>query len=187
VGLYELGTGRRLFSLDGNGVPVGQGVMLSQPIQVRRAEASPLAGEVEMRERVKAAFGGQISLVGYDLNPAGHLWPPNFLHLTLFWQAEGADLEDLQISVRLRDEQGAAAAQIGGRPADGYYPTPDWLAGEFVRDQHSFWLAEDFRPGGYTVEISVSEAQSGAPLIPTRAGTAGDRWLFLTQVEVRRP
>ncbi|UCC64353.1 MAG: hypothetical protein JSV36_04660, partial [Anaerolineae bacterium] len=112
-------------------------------------------------------------------------WLPNFAHLTLFWRAEQASLDDLEIALRLRDAQRVVVAQVGGRPADGYYPTSDWLAGELVRDQHSFWLAEDFRPGRYAVEVSVADVQSGTPLLPRGTGVDGQGWVFLTQIEVR--
>ena len=187
VGLYEPDTGRRLFVLDENGVPVGQGVVLPKSIQVTRADAPLPVGEIEMRERVEATFGDQISLIGYDLNPAGDLWLPNYLHLTLFWHADRAGLEDLEIAVRLRDEAGGVQAQVKGRPVDGYHPTPQWLAGELVRDQHSFWLVENFRPGRYAVEVSVSGTQSGEWLFPTRGRVGEDGWILLTQAEVQGP
>jgi len=185
VGLYELGTGRRLFVLDEDGLPVGQGVVLPQPIRVSRADVSSLANELEARERVEATFGGQVSLLGYSLDPTGDLWLPNFLHLTLFWQAEQASLRDLEVALRLRDAQGVVVAQIEGQPADGHYPTSDWLAGELVRDQHSVWLAQDFRPGRYDVEVSVADVQSRTPLLARGAAADGQGWVFLTQIEVR--
>ena len=140
-----------------------------------------------MQGRLGVVLEGQISLVGYDLNPAGDLWLPNFAHVTLFWQAERDDLEDLEVAVRLRDAEGVVQAQVKGRPVDGYYPTPQWLAGELVRDQHSFWLAEDFRPGRYAVEVSVFGAQCGKPPSPVEGRVSEDGWIFLTQVEVRKP
>jgi len=187
VGLYEPDTGRRLFVLDENGAPVGQGVVLPQMVQVTRADAPLPPEEIEMQGRLGVVLEGQISLVGYDLNPAGDLWLPNFAHVTLFWQAERDDLEDLEVAVRLRDAEGVVQAQVKGRPVDGYYPTPQWLAGELVRDQHSFWLAEDFRPGRYAVEVLVSGAQRGEPLSPVKGRVSEDGWIFLTQVEVRKP
>ena len=187
VGLYEPDTGRRLFASDESGAPVGQGVVLPQTIQLTRADAPLPISEIEMQGRVETAFGDQVSLVGYDLNPVGHLWLPNFLHVTLFWQAERAGLEDLEIAVRLRDETGTVLAQVGGPPVDGYYPTPQWLAGELVRDQHSFWLAEDFRAGRYSVEVSVSDSPRGKPLSPMEGKISEDGWRFLTQVEARKP
>jgi len=187
VGLYEPDTGHRLFVLDEGGGSVGQGVILPQPIQVTRAAAPFPASDIEMEGRVAVTFGGQVSLLGYDLDPAGDLGLPNFLHVTLFWQTERAGQEDVLTAVRLRDETGTVAAQVGGRPVDGHYPTPQWLAGEVVRDQHSFWLAEDFRPGRYTVEVSVHDARRGGPLRPMGGESVEDGWASLTQLEVRKP
>jgi hypothetical protein len=186
VGLYEPDTGHRLFILDEKGIPVRQGVVLPQTIRVTRADVPLQASEIEMKERVEVTFGDQVSLLGYNLEPVGDLWLPNFLHVTLFWQAGRTDQEDLEMAVRLCDETGTVAVQIGGRPVDGHYPAPQWLAGEIVRDQHSFWLAEDFRSGRYSVEVSVSDAQRGEPLSPKGESTE-DGWTFLTQVEVREP
>jgi hypothetical protein len=187
VGLYEPAAGRRLFVLGEDGAPVGQGVVLPQTIRVTRADAPLPADEVEMQGRVGVSFGEQVSLMGYDLNPPADLWLPNFLHVTLFWQANRAGLEDWQVAVRLRDEAGNVRAQIGGQPVDGYYPTAQWLAGEVVRDQHSFWLAEDFPPGRYSVEVSLSDVERAAPLLPVGERAVEGEWLFLAQVEVRKP
>jgi len=186
VGLYEPDTGHRLFILDEKGTPVSQGAVLPQTIRVTRADVLLQASEIEMQERVEVTFGDQVSLLGYNLEPAGDLWLPNFLHVTLFWQAGRTDQEDLEMAVRLRDETGAVAVQIGGRPVDGHYPIPQWLAGETVRDQHSFWLAEDFRSGRYSVEVSVFGAHREELLSLGGEGTK-DGWTFLTQVEMREP
>ncbi len=187
VGLYESDTGRRLFTLDENGTPVGQGVILPQAIRVTRADAPLSAAQVEMQTRVEATFGQHIALVGYDLNPVGDVWLPNFFHVTLFWQSQRDDVENLHIAIRLRDETETIQAQIEGPPVDGYYPAPQWLAGEMVRDQHSFWLAEDFPPGRYAVEISVLEAQCGEPLPLTGQAVTQEGWTLLTQIKVRKP
>lgn len=187
VGLYELGTGRRLFVLDESGAPVSQGVILPQTVEVVRVEEPPPVGEGQMLARVDATFGGAITLLGYDLNPAGTLWPPNFAHVTLFWRAEQDSLPDLSVAVRLRDEAGRIRAQVGGRPVDGHYPTVDWQAGEVVRDQHSFWLAGDADPGRYAVEVAVTDAQSGESLPPTGDAAQEADWMLLTAIEVRRP
>jgi hypothetical protein len=187
VGLYELGTGRRLFVIGEDGAPVGQGVILPPSIQVTRAVAPVPASEVEMQEHTAVTFGDQVSLVGYDMNPAGDLRLPNFLHVTLFWQAERTDLADLEVALRLRDGTGVVQAQVEGQPVDGYHPTPQWLTGELVRDQHSFWLAQDFQPGRYDVEMAVSDVQRGERLFTTGGEVKEDGWMLLTQVEVRKP
>lgn len=187
VGLYEWDTGRRLFVLDEGGAPVGQGVVLPQTIQVVRADVSLPGGKVEMQEHMKVTFGDQTSLMGYSLDPSGDLWLPNFAHVTLFWRTERAALKDLEIAVRLRDETGIVQAQAVARPVDGYYPTTQWQAGELIRDQHSFWLAEDFRQGRYSVEVYVFGSQRGETLSPMGGKVTEDGWVFLTTVEVRRP
>ncbi len=187
VGLYESDTGHRLFAFDGDGAPVGQGIILPQIVQVTRADVPFPAGDIEMQEHVGATFGNQVSLIGYDLNPTGDLWLPNFLHVTLLWQAERTNLADLEIAIRLQDETGVVHAQVGGRPVDAYYPTPQWLMGEVVRDQYSFWLAKDFPPGRYSVKVLVSEAQYKDLLFPVGREIDEEGWMFLAQVEVRKP
>ena len=187
VGLYEPDTGYRLFVLDESGAPVGQGVVLPQTVHVTRANELLSSGEVEMQERLSATFGDQISLIGYDLDPSGSVRVPNFLHVTLFWQAEWADLKDLDVFVWLRDERGTVLSQVGGQPVDGYYPTGRWQKGELIRDQYSFWLAQDSPPGVYSLEVSVSEVEGGVLLSPAGERAIEGKRMFLAAVEIREP
>ncbi len=187
VGLYEPDTGRRLFVLGEDGAPKGQGIVLPQTVQVTRAGKPFPPDQIEMQGRIGDGFGGQVTLLGYELNPTGDLWLPNFCHVTLFWQAEQERLPDLQVALRLRDEAGRVPAEITSRPVDGDYPAPQWPVGALVRDQYSFWLTEDFAPGRYAVEVSLLDVERGTPLEPVGGQTVQDGWLFLTQIEVRKP
>jgi len=184
VGLYEPDTGRRLFVLSPDGAPVTQGVLLPQSVTVTRTRTPADPEAVALRERLDVPFG-QIRLLGYDLKPVAQVWPPDFLHVTLFWQARQNAPPDVEVAVRLRDEAGRVLAQVGGWPVDGYYPSLDWSVDELVRDQHSIWLEEGSEPGRYAVEIALWDARSGERFLPQGAIT-NDGWLVLAWIDVQR-
>lgn len=89
--------------------------------------ASPAGG---VPFNLGASFEGAIELLGYELEP-----DHDQTRLTLYWRA-GATLDaDYTIFVHwLRG--GQPIAQSDSYPAEGYYPTHLWRAGDTVVDEH---------------------------------------------------
>ena len=88
---------------------------------------------------LKTPFERGIDLLGYELEP-----DHDGTRLTLYWRA-GATLDvDYTVFVHwLRG--GQQIAQSDSYPAEGYYPTHLWRAGDIVLDEH--WLAATANAG----------------------------------------
>ena len=83
-----------------------------------------------MQQRVDAAFGGAIKLLGYDFQRDG-----GRLALTLHWQALsdiGADYKFFVHVFDPRTEQ--IVAQVDAMPGGNAYPTSRWVKGEVVSE-----------------------------------------------------
>jgi hypothetical protein len=128
------------------------------------------------RQSDGTSFGGRVSLIGHsapDRATAGRQ-----LHTRLFWQADPAatgPLDGLSVSLRLYTEEGRLLAQRDGTLDLGAYGQPMTLA-----------LPAATRPGNYTLEAIVYDAQTGAPLKPVERAhvVQGERWQ-LGMVEVK--
>ena len=97
----------------------------------------PSSEAPEMDERVDAALGDGLVLLGYD-----HLSSPEGLHLALYWQATEAPGADYAVSVRptangeLLFHEGQLVQEDHAHPVWGYYPMSRWMPGEVVRDDY---------------------------------------------------
>jgi hypothetical protein len=87
-----------------------------------------------MTHRVEADFGGQVTLVGYDLDLA-QIGTGGPAKLILYWQAQAEMETAYLVFVHLLDETGKIVTQIDREPQDGEAPTTGWLAGELVSDE----------------------------------------------------
>ena len=129
------------------------------PENVRFPDAPQITHETE------ANFGGLVRLLGWS-QPATDQY-------ILYWQAIESMTDDLAISLRLVDGQGAMWGQEDRRPGAYLYPTTRWKPGEIVFGQGSL------------------PAQAGTPSRRILAGGAGlclgpARWPGCTQ-QSRRP
>jgi len=118
--------------------------------------------------------------LGYE-DPERTVAVPDFLRVTLFWQAVRDRPEDLVVTVAVVDAEGEPVAMASGAPAGGRYPVSRWSRGEVVRDPYALWLGEGVAPGTYRVGVVVH--RGGEP-VPTEG--ASDGFLELFTVEVRR-
>jgi hypothetical protein len=81
-----------------------------------------------------AAQGGSIELLGLSGPEPG---PDGGEGLTLYWRAATPVPQVYHVRLRLVDGQGQVWWQDEGRhPANNYYPTMAWRAGEVVADYH---------------------------------------------------
>jgi hypothetical protein len=83
---------------------------------------------------LKADFGGQVTLLGYDLD-LSQLGESGQARLTLYWQAQKEMETAYQVFVHLLDEAGQIVGQVDREPQGGEAPTTGWLAGEVVVDE----------------------------------------------------
>lgn len=154
VGFYRQDTGERLLAFTPEGV--SGGVRLPTRVQVLPPKSPPPVESLDMQHRTDALVAGQLTLLGWSLN-GQTFTPPDFAHLTLFWQAERDVSDDLTFAVVLLDEAGDVINELHG-PVDGLYPTSRWRQGDVVRDQYAFWLVEGTLPGRYRLRLTVEGA-----------------------------
>lgn len=110
---------------------------------------------------VRAAFGDEITLVGYDWRQEGEQ-----LYLTLVWQADRVAAADYTVFVHLLNPDGVCCPWQADRTPQGNYPTSRWLAGEVIVDEYIIPLAD--LPGGrYPIEIGLYLPQTGRRLTVT--------------------
>ncbi|MCL7454767.1 MAG: glycosyltransferase family 39 protein, partial [Anaerolineae bacterium] len=83
---------------------------------------------------LRATFGGQIMLLGYEPRDM-EVQPGETLHLETHWRAGQTPAGDLRLLVELVDGQGHAAADWEMSPSLESYPTSLWQAGGYVRGQ----------------------------------------------------
>jgi hypothetical protein len=132
------------------------------------AAGPPLAGPIEvavldlrvpartfsvppMQQRLDAAMGAQVTLLGYDLAPTGQL--------TLYWQARAPLEASYKVFVHALGEVEEILAQADTVPAAGTRPTTGWLPGEIVADGHSLPLA-----GATRLAVGLYEEATGVRL-----------------------
>jgi hypothetical protein len=106
---------------------------------IKLAPAQPVLAAPQ--QRLRATFGDNIALIGYDLVQEGERW-----RLTLYWQAEARMTEDYTRFAHLLGPDGQLLGQADGQPQNGYYPTSIWSAGETVID--TLWLEPGVEPAG---------------------------------------
>ena len=93
------------------------------------------------------------------------LWQPGSDHTVLLrWYAAESVGTDYTVFLHLRDAAGQLVAQADGPPLDGWYPTSQWTAGEWVTDAHTFALPADTPPGNYRLVAGLYDPATGARL-----------------------
>ena len=86
-----------------------------------------------MAHPVGANLGGQVTLLGYDLDLT-QVAGGGPAQLILYWQAQREMDTAYKVFVHLLDESGQIAAQVDREPQAGQAPTTAWLAGEVLVD-----------------------------------------------------
>jgi len=136
----------------------------------------------EMAVQRGDTFGGQIRLLGYDLEREGQR-----LHLRLYWTAPTAVNGDYTVFVHLFDPASERiVAQSDSRPRGGTYPAWQWLPGEVVSDEVALSLA-DVPPGRYRLGLGVYDAATMKrlpALDPSGLPHPADRLMLTGEVQI---
>jgi len=174
VGLYDRRTGERLTVLADDGSATDDSITL-QPVRVLRAEPASLR---QLPHRVEYTLGGQIELLGYDLEVGdGELGMGDF-ELTLYWRAKAGVENDYTVFVHLVDQEGELWGQGDGVPMRGMYPTSAWLPGQLIEDKHLVQVSPDVPPGSYRVLVGLYD-----PATLERLEAAGPEGAVLSEAE----
>jgi hypothetical protein len=116
-----------------------------------------------VEHQVQADLGGEVSLIGYDLN-AANFAPGAALIVTVYWQAQREIVGDYKAFVHLLDAAGRLVAGSDAVPANWTRPTTGWIAGEYITDPHTLKIPANLAPGDYGLEVGLYEADSGVRL-----------------------
>ena len=130
------------------------------PIEEIRTFANP-----SPQHALDADFGGQIRLLGYDLEHESRL--------TLYWQAQAPIGTSYTVFAQLLGPAGDVRAQVDSVPQGGGYPTIWWLPGEVVADSLTLDLpASAPQDETYRLIVGLYDPATGARLVA--AGTGAD-------------
>lgn len=136
--------------------------LILAPCRVLRAKVPPSPEELPAVARTRLALGDRLEILGYTLGreafQSGEEVP-----LTLFMRALRAEKEPYLIAFSLLD-QGQTREIWRGVPIERY-PTTEWAEGEVLRYPYRLRIPPDMPSGAYTLAISLSDAQTGAPLM----------------------
>jgi hypothetical protein len=135
-----------------------------------------------------AKFGGELELLGYDLENApvegaggGALRARrgDTLSLVLYWRAVRELDRNLSTFAHLTTSEGAVVAQKDNlHPAN--LPTTQWEPDVYVADTHAFVVPAELAAGDYELRVGVYDPQTNMRLETSEGG----RFLLLARVRV---
>lgn len=106
-----------------------------------------------------ANFGGQITLLGYELHLA-QAGEAATAQLTLYWQARGEITTAYQVFVHVLDEAGRIVTQVDREPQAGETPTTAWLTGEVIVDEIEIPVSENIT-GVRSIAVGLYDPLTG--------------------------
>ena len=118
---------------------------------------------VSVPRRLDADLGGEISLLGYDINEA-QVSPGATIDVRLFWEAQTQPTADYTVFLHLAADEGPPHAQDDSQPRDGYYPTSFWDLGEVVSETRHISVPTDLSPGEYPLMAGMYLLETGQRL-----------------------
>jgi hypothetical protein len=107
--------------------------------------------EIFWRNPLKAEFGENIQLLGYDLSSADQ----NQLLVTLYWAATGRMGANYKVFVHCLDAHDGLITQHDSIPASGARPTEYWTRDEIVVDKHVLILPEGKNPDDCNLQLGL--------------------------------
>lgn len=165
-GMYDMETGQRL--------PVQQGgrqgdfVEFPVRVQVVRPPAPPPVEVLPMRFRSGETVG-PIRVLGYDRYKRGFrhapdtpVRPGDFLHVTIYWQADDTPQEQWRATLSLVDGWGNVVANLTDDLAGPEYPTTKWTKGEVVRGEFDLYLPPNTKPDTYGLRLELWKGDNPA-------------------------
>jgi hypothetical protein len=120
-------------------------------------EVQPLVPALaEMQHPAGVTYGGELSLLGYDVAPEG-----GQLQVALYWQALTAMELKYKFFVHLLNAgDGARVAQHDGMPRNWSYPTSLWGRGEVFIERITLDIPDGER-GPFRLAVGVYSVETG--------------------------
>jgi hypothetical protein len=129
-----------------------------------------------MSHRVDADFGGEMKLLGYDLDTTA-LMPGETLRLTLYWQSHIPMDRNWSIFLHVVDDQNVIVAQRDRYPGQGALATTLLQPGQTFADHYAFVLPEaTYAPASAYIEVGLYDwndpARFRLPLVSAQTADA---------------
>jgi hypothetical protein len=122
--------------------------------------------------RVDADFGGEMTLLGYDLETESAL-PGESVRLTLYWQARIQMDRNWSLFVHVVDDQGIIAAQRDRYPGEGTLATTLLRPGQTFADRYVIRIPETaYSPSSAEIRVGLYDLLDGARLPVAGGGDA---------------
>ena len=131
-------------------------------------------------------FDGTINLAGFSLT-SETLTAGDSLSVKLVWHPLDEVAADLIVFVHAIASDGTLIAQSDAAPAGWTRPTPGWLPGEYITDNHSLLFPADISPGEYEIYIGLAAAETGRRSVPAGSGALPDGRALLSSIRVNNP
>ena len=111
---------------------------------------------VHQRLNPPPAFGGAISLVGYELQPV-EVKPGGTAEVSLSWRAGRPLNRSYVVFVHVLAPDGSRVAQADGEPGSGLLPTNRWPVGAVLADRHQVQIPSGAPCGAYRLLVGWFE------------------------------
>jgi len=138
----------------------------------------------DVPNQVDINFGGQIKLVGYELN--GQEWHPgDDLLVTMYWEALDDLDEDYWLLMRLVHRRGYDLIFKDGCPSAGRYTTDHWKKGDVIPSVHRLRIPDGAADHNYRLTLSMHPfgSEEWLPVLNERGEVTGDL-VILTLIPV---
>jgi hypothetical protein len=146
---FDLGSGEyTLEAVVGQREPIVLGA-----VNVRQSDR--VLSEPPIQQRVNAALGDAIELVGYNLDRTGEA-----IKLKLIWKSLKVIDEDYTVFTHALDRSGQQIAGKDNQPVNGTYPTSHWMPGEYVIDDYVIPTTQKEA----ALEVGLYDPETGARL-----------------------
>jgi len=137
---------------------------------------------------VDTNFGGEIKLLGYDLETESVL-PGESVQLTLYWQSQIAMDRNWSIFVHVVDDEGIIVAQRDRYPGMGALPTTLLRPGQTFAERYVIPIPETgYAPSAAHLEVGLYDLadRTRLPIMPVPGlGAVGHEALTIASLEIR--
>jgi hypothetical protein len=134
--------------------------------------AIPYYGSVDVPGPARD-FGGKVELLGGRLSPDPVLVDRTnggTVKVDLYWRVLAPPKRDYKLFAHLIDSEGLPRVQVDESPASIYYPASRWQSGQVLLDSHWLSLPPDAPLGRYTLDVGLTDSESGAPVASAPSG-----------------
>jgi hypothetical protein len=138
----------------------------------------------DVENQVDINFGGQIKLVGYELNDQE--WHPgDDLLVTMYWEALDDLHQDYWLLTRLVHKRDWDLVSKDGCPSAGRYTTDHWRKGDVIPSVHRLRIPDDAADHNYRLTLSMHPfgSEEWLPVLNEQGQVTGDL-VILTLIPV---